>query len=86
MHKVTESLTSSEQESIVLILKKVFFVLIIIGSAASCKVAQKTTTQQPPLKTEIQDTVIVEIDSVIKEPVVVIPDSVEIKVYRLLKD
>lgn len=86
MHKVTESLMSSEQESIVLILKKVFFVLIIIGSAASCKVAQKTTTQQPPLKTEIQDTVIVEIDSVIKEPVVVIPDSVEIKVYRLLKD
>jgi hypothetical protein len=86
MHKVTESLMSSEQESIVLILKKVFFVLIIIGSAASCKVAQKTTTRQPPVKTEIQDTVIVEIDSVIKEPVVVIPDSVEIKVYRLLKD
>uniref|UniRef100_UPI00404AD653 CapA family protein n=1 Tax=Fulvivirga sp. TaxID=1931237 RepID=UPI00404AD653 len=86
MHKVTESLMSSEQKSIVLILKKVFFVLIIIGSVASCKVAQKTTTQQPPLKTEIQDTVIVEIDSVIKEPVVVIPDSVEIKVYRLLKD
>ncbi|MEQ9165248.1 MAG: CapA family protein [Fulvivirga sp.] len=77
---------SSEQKSIVLILKKVFFVLIIIGSAASCKVAQKTTTRQPPVKTEIQDTVIVEIDSVIKEPVVVIPDSVEIKVYRLLKD
>lgn len=86
MHKVTESLMSSEQKSIVLILKKVFFVLIIIGSAASCKVAQKTTTRQPPVKTEIQDTVIVEIDSVIKEPVVVIPDSVEIKVYRLLKD
>lgn len=86
MLNTTEPSLSSEEMSIAFFLKKLFYTVLFVGMVASCKVAQKTTTQQPPVKAEIQDTVTVEIDSIVKEPVVVIPDSVEIEVYRLLKD
>lgn len=85
MLKETESLLSSEGLAIAPILKKSLYGLLIIVFTTSCKVTQNTTSNQT---TTAPDTVEVEVavDSLIQVPVVAIQDSVEIEVFRLLKD
>ncbi len=85
MLKITESSMSSDQLAISKILKKAVYGILIIASIASCKVTKTTSTNQ---QTPQVDTVSLEqvIDSLVQKPKVAIQDSVEIEIFRLLKD